>query len=66
MKNLLIKMAYKILSHYGMETMPVIYFNGTRYNIRSYNYHHIPDENVNDTLTIIAEDGQIGPLVRDE
>ena len=62
MKNLLIKIAYKILFHYGLETMPIFYSNGIRYYIRSYEFHHDPDSPVN-TLTIVAEDKRHDPMV---
>jgi hypothetical protein len=57
MKNLLIKMAYKILEYYGLETMPVLYFNGTKYYTRSVDLHINPDD-VN-TVTVIGQDEKI-------
>jgi hypothetical protein len=44
MKNLLIKIAYKILFHYGLETMPIFYFNGIRYCVENYEVHFEPNE----------------------
>lgn len=63
MKNLLIKLAYKVLSYYGVETLPVLYFNGTRYYVRSYDFHNVPNEKENNTLTILAEDNKNGSLL---
>ena len=63
MRNLLIKMAYKILSYYGMENLPVLYFNGRRFYVRSYDFHNIPDETQNNTLVIVAEEHKNGTLV---
>jgi hypothetical protein len=57
MKNLLIKIAYKILEYYGVETMPVFYLNGTRYYTRSFDLHISPDE-VN-TVTVVGQDEKI-------
>ena len=62
MKNLLIKIAYKILCYFGVEDLPIFYFNGTRYYIRSYDFHNDPNSPVN-TLTIVAEDKYNGPMV---
>jgi hypothetical protein len=62
MKNLLIKIAYKILCCFGVEDFPIFYFNGNRYYIRSYEFHHDPSLPVN-TLTIIAEDTRHDTLV---
>lgn len=50
MKNLLIKIAYKILSRYSLETMPIFYFNGTRYYVENYELHFEP--NKKSTITI--------------
>ena len=61
MRNLLIKIAYKILSHYGMEDLPMLYHNGIRYYVRSYDLHISPDEA--NTLTIVAEDSKNGTWV---
>ena len=62
MKNLLIKIAYKILCYCGKENLPILYFNGIRYYIRSYHFRHDPDSPVN-TLTIVAEDKRHDTLV---
>lgn len=57
MKILLIKIAYKILKYYGVETMPVFYLNGTRYYIRSWDLHISPDEM--NTITVVGQEEKI-------
>lgn len=62
MKNLLIKIAYKILCYFGVEDLPIFYFNGNKYYIRSYEFHYDPNSPVS-TLTIVAEDKRHDPMV---
>ena len=39
MKRLLIKIAYAILQHYSLATMPYIYCTGNEYEVISYELH---------------------------
>ncbi len=41
MKRLLIKLAYKILQYYSLETMPYIYCSGNEYKVISAEIHPI-------------------------
>jgi hypothetical protein len=43
MKRFLIKIAYKILQHYQIETMPFIYHEGDEYEVIAYEAH--PENN---------------------
>ena len=52
MSKFLVRFAYKILSHYGIEYFPLIHRYGREYDVISYDYHN--DPNGKNTLTVYA------------
>ena len=52
MSKFLIRFAYKILSHYGIEYFKPIHYYGREYDVISYDYHN--DPNGKNTLTVYA------------
>lgn len=52
MSKFLVRFAYKILSHYGIEYFSPIHHYGREYDVISYDYHN--DPNGKNTLTVYA------------
>lgn len=53
MKRFLIKIAYKILQYYSLETMPYIYWSGEEYKVVVVNRHY--DKGTGCGIRIYAE-----------